>query len=634
MPMNDNGVQVYQQYVGARYVPKFFSGAGGSTDWVQGVTYEPLTVVTYLGYSYTSKKPVPSSVGNPPNNPTYWALTGNTTAQIAQLTQRVETLENSLYGVYYDTFAELASSELHNNQIVSTAGYYSPFDGGGATYIITSNPPEGFYEIVGSLFAVIVDTGNLTFKSFGCKGDGVTDDTARFQAAINEVTEISGLAQDTYLISSTINISGKIKNATILIPSNVSLANGVLYATNKSNISLQNLNIKGTGTFPELDGNLDINAKIYVYMCDNIEINGCSIELYTHCVILDKCSNISVKNNSFTYQTADGNNYSKIMLSIRNCTDGEAIISENSFIAQTENFALNTSPGAIFIANSTIKCLIKNNKFIKVGRAQGPEPLSPVDLYTGNKNITIDANYFENCCRLSRISNTSFVSIINNIFNEISATNPDSPLIVIFNSSRYSLKVDTGSIVVAGNIINQKSTAVSFVGASTQYADIAPHDLLIQNNIITSTSQKIFDVTGGVSNLKISGNKGSAQNGYFILLNQEGTTIENKNVIISDNEFSGNSGILESNKLTSVSNLEIKNNNFNSALGISIKSPAVIHGNNIINLTGNPNDGIVTTSTAQLMNAIFNNYLYGQFNAINAGGGTKAGNYINNVLDT
>ena len=42
-----------RQYIGARYVPKFFDW-DGSTEWRSGVTYEALTIVTRNGYNYTA----------------------------------------------------------------------------------------------------------------------------------------------------------------------------------------------------------------------------------------------------------------------------------------------------------------------------------------------------------------------------------------------------------------------------------------------------------------------------------------------------------------------------------------------------------------------------------------------------
>lgn len=69
-----------RQYVGARYVPKF----ADPIVWEEGKSYEALTIVTYNNDSYTSKVPTPATVGTPPNNEDYWALTGNFNGQVEE----------------------------------------------------------------------------------------------------------------------------------------------------------------------------------------------------------------------------------------------------------------------------------------------------------------------------------------------------------------------------------------------------------------------------------------------------------------------------------------------------------------------------------------------------------------------
>lgn len=71
------------RYVGARYVPKFAE----PIDWNNATTYEPLTIVTYQGNSYTSKQFVPTGVEI--TNTDYWAPTGNYNAQVEQYRQEV-----------------------------------------------------------------------------------------------------------------------------------------------------------------------------------------------------------------------------------------------------------------------------------------------------------------------------------------------------------------------------------------------------------------------------------------------------------------------------------------------------------------------------------------------------------------
>lgn len=116
---------IVREYIGARYVPKFFENENNTPEWAPNVQYEPLTIVTYNQNSYTSKKPVPASVGNPSDNPTYWASTGNYNAQVEAYRQEVVQFKND---------------------ILDQIGTVSPMD-------------------------------------YGAIGDGVTDDSAAVQAA-------------------------------------------------------------------------------------------------------------------------------------------------------------------------------------------------------------------------------------------------------------------------------------------------------------------------------------------------------------------------------------------------------------------------------------------------------------------
>lgn len=79
------------EYIGARYVPVFFKNPlDDSTEWIDSVVYDPLTIVTYNGYSYTSRRFVP--VGVAITNTDYWALTGNFNGQVAVYVEAVDEL--------------------------------------------------------------------------------------------------------------------------------------------------------------------------------------------------------------------------------------------------------------------------------------------------------------------------------------------------------------------------------------------------------------------------------------------------------------------------------------------------------------------------------------------------------------
>lgn len=83
-----------RQYIGARYVPKFFADENGNPSWRDSIPYEALTIVMYLGNSYTSKKAVP--IGIQIDNTEYWVLTGAYNEQVEQYREEVENLRNMI----------------------------------------------------------------------------------------------------------------------------------------------------------------------------------------------------------------------------------------------------------------------------------------------------------------------------------------------------------------------------------------------------------------------------------------------------------------------------------------------------------------------------------------------------------
>lgn len=136
-----------RQYIGARYVPQFFDDGHGSAEWAgDTVSYEALTVVTHLGNSFTSKKPVPTGIDI--NNTDYWASTGIWNAQVEEYRQEVQDL----------------SADFKNK------------------------------------------LGNLvTPEDFGAVGDSTTDDTEAVQAALDSGKGV--LLKSYYLIKNTLTFS-------------------------------------------------------------------------------------------------------------------------------------------------------------------------------------------------------------------------------------------------------------------------------------------------------------------------------------------------------------------------------------------------------------------------------------------
>lgn len=79
-----------REYIGARYVPVF----SNPIEWSDTRGYEPLTIVTYQGNSYTSMQYVPTGIDI--QNTAYWVLTGNYNAQIEQYRREVQEFDGRI----------------------------------------------------------------------------------------------------------------------------------------------------------------------------------------------------------------------------------------------------------------------------------------------------------------------------------------------------------------------------------------------------------------------------------------------------------------------------------------------------------------------------------------------------------
>ena len=83
-----------REYIGARYVPIFGRKDEETIEWDNSAAYEPLTIVTYQGNSYTSRQYVPAGIDI--DNEQYWALTGNYNAQIEQYRREVQAFDSRI----------------------------------------------------------------------------------------------------------------------------------------------------------------------------------------------------------------------------------------------------------------------------------------------------------------------------------------------------------------------------------------------------------------------------------------------------------------------------------------------------------------------------------------------------------
>lgn len=94
---------------------------------------------------------------------------------------------------WFDSVASMkAEPSLTEGAYVCTAGYYTPNDGGAASYLIRAKADTdiadngSLHELANGLVAeLIVENGALNVKQFGAVGNGVTDDSAIFQTIVD-----------------------------------------------------------------------------------------------------------------------------------------------------------------------------------------------------------------------------------------------------------------------------------------------------------------------------------------------------------------------------------------------------------------------------------------------------------------
>lgn len=176
------------QYIGARYVPKFyFNPDDSSNDWKSGVLYEALTIVTYNNDSYTSKITVPESVGNPTDNPQYWACTTKYTAALQALQttvgdheNRIDTLEANDAKVDFLVTPELFGA-VGDGVTDDTIAIQNAFDSG---LIVEFSPKTYLFTRLNIRNDLIVFGNGCTLKASDYTGAGTLEGAIELQVSV------------------------------------------------------------------------------------------------------------------------------------------------------------------------------------------------------------------------------------------------------------------------------------------------------------------------------------------------------------------------------------------------------------------------------------------------------------------
>lgn len=212
-----------RQYIGARYVPKYFENPDGSNAWIPGIEYEALTIVKYAGATFISKIPVPSTIGSPNENTKYWIISNsggvpqNILEQINQNTDNIATLESEVnaidtkidnlvsiskrrWVVLFDSFGTITSDQsnltipqvIKNNIGASDKDFYIIAKGGAGFNYTNEN---SFTKLLQEAIPNIEQPESITdLLIFGGANDAGSEESQVYQG----MTEFVTLAKTTF----------------------------------------------------------------------------------------------------------------------------------------------------------------------------------------------------------------------------------------------------------------------------------------------------------------------------------------------------------------------------------------------------------------------------------------------------
>lgn len=439
-----------REYVGARYVPKFYTNSVNPTscEWEENTSYESMTVVTYNNSSYTSKIPVPPTVGIPSQNSDYWALTGNYNGQ-------VEEYRKSVANLTLKNVEELKESNANSEEKISTSGYYKENDGGGSDYIIVNVKPNGYYiELNNGNFAVPIIGSVPNFKVFGGSEENTAEKNANIlQSMLNWYNNIF-IPYGKYNFDSVNiekdNVSIKSDNATINIKTK-----GFIFTKSVSLFNLNNITIEGG------DNALYALGEFYV---ERSTIENCTfLKQKNYSIYFNEASLIitNITNTIFRecyggiYLNSNANNLNNIT----RCRF-EEITKSSIFVDQSNN-------------NEQLTCInwiINGCRFEAPGQGRN----DPVIILDNCFNIDLSYNYFENCTDTEYllIGNSGGVECVritgNMFYDHATPNNIVINLPGFFNDSFIGHNIlnlnDSGKIKITNNSKNSIFVENSFFG--------------------------------------------------------------------------------------------------------------------------------------------------------------------------
>lgn len=378
-------------------------------------------------------------------------------------------------GLVFPCVSDMAAADLTVGSEVSTEGYFTANDGGGAEYVIVDALKNaankvGIIALNNGKYAELKLGDTITLKQFGAVGDGATDDTEAINNAVSCARgRLLVVPDGTYVVTSVIKLpsnfhmAGQGASSKFIAASGYAVGADIFRARSQKNITIEQVCIDGNSAY-------------------NTHEKGHSAVDGIHMFDIWNCSNVHVKNCTFQ---------NNVYVAIR-------IIGDSSNLSFTENCFTQVDCGVITLGGGNMDGItVKDNYF------DGHPNSEPISLYgQGNvKNVVIDHN-----------------TVINKTFGSGIFVGNGGKYDTVKITNNYLSKdvngivcTDTNNLIISGNIAEDTTSGSGIKLINCSNADVF-------SNTVARTAQNGFYIKS-CTNLSVYQNLisdcGYVNNDYF-----------------------------------------------------------------------------------------------------------------------
>jgi hypothetical protein len=370
----------------------------------------------------------------------------------------------------------------------------------------------------------------LDVRAFGAVGDGTTDDSPSFQAAVNATPTILGSVHGgnaSFRLAAPITMSGKvdlrISNCKVLGNAtrfagyfNVSGSDGVIF----DNVTFDHMFGVVTQFLPAHYASGSFNVGVYGTTCGDVTvINSRFDRLYTRSINLTGAGKLTVRGCAFTSPVQ---NQTQILDYIAILTSRALEVVGNTFLSAATTKDFGTC--AVVYSGITEAVLIADNETNWCGRDNtGTHRLGVFDGYFDAKNVRISGNLSRNClAQFVRASAIENLEIIDNIVHVAAAAETGYSLISLEGGTFTGTGVAIRNAKVSGNIINDPSLRSAVHVQLVAYDwGATSRDITISNNTFSGSDVAIL-VVGPYNGMRIENNVARGGPGRINLNSESG----------------------------------------------------------------------------------------------------------------